>query len=218
MWRIRPGDMMVSFDQLVRRRRSIRKYRPEMPPEAWIEEMIACASMAPSPSNSQPVRFVRIVSAPMRDALQQAMTDGLQRLLTVWEERGLSKRLKTRIKVYGRFADFMFEAPALFAVGVAPHAGFAGSLVEAGLIEKDDRSVADMDISTGLSLKGFILKAQFLGLGTCILTAPLVFVPDAGKILGLEEIQLRCFVSVGFPGEIPPAVDRKTISEIYRKI
>ncbi len=119
-----------------------------MPPEAWIEEMIACAAMAPSPSNSQPVRFVRIVSASMRDALEQAMADRLQRLLTVWEERGLSKRLKTRIKVYWRFADFMFEAPVLFAVGVAPHAGFAESLVEAGLIEKDDRSAADMDIST----------------------------------------------------------------------
>jgi len=209
---------MVSFDQLVRRRRSIRKYRPDMPPEAWIEEMIECAAMAPSPSNSQPVRFVRIVSAPIRSALQQAMAGGLQRLLTAWEERGLSKRLKTRIQVYGRFADFMFEAPALFAVGVAPHAGFAGSLVEAGLIEKDDRSAADMDISTGLSLKGFILKAQSLGLGTCILTAPLVFMPDAGKILGLEEIQLRCFVSAGFPGEIPPAVDRKKVSEIYWKI
>ncbi len=189
-----------------------------MPPEAWIEEMIACAAMAPSPSNSQPVRFVRIVSASMRDALEQAMADRLQRLLTVWEERGLSKRLKTRIKVYWRFADFMFEAPALFAVGVAPHAGFADSLVEAGLIEKDDRSAADMDISTGLSLKGFILKAQSLGLGTCILTAPLVFMPDAGKILGLEEIQIRCFASVGFADENPPAVDRKKVSEIYWKI
>lgn len=210
---------MRSLDQLIRKRRSIRKYLPEMPPEAWIEQMIACANMAPSPSNSQPVRFVRIVSPGIRAALQKAMADGYQKLLIAWKKKDESKRLKNRINLYGRFSDFMFEAPVLFAVGVASHqGGFARTLAEAGIIEKDDRSAADMDISTGLSLNGFILKAESLGLSTCILTAPLVFIPDAEKIFGFGDIQIKCFVSVGFADEIPPSVERKKLSEIYWKI
>jgi nitroreductase len=210
--------MMACLDELIRQRRSIRKYLPDMPPDAWIEEMIACAAMAPSPSNSQPVRFVRIVSPEMRSALEQAIAGGRERLLAAWEEKGLSKRLKNRINAYARFSDFMFEAPALFAVGAASHNGLARSLAEAGIIERDDRSAADLNISIGLALKGFMLKARSLGLGTCILTAPLVFVPDAGKILGLGGMKVQCFVAAGFAAEAPPPVDRKELSEIYWKI
>ena len=72
---------MASLDRLINARRSIRKYTAELPPFEWIEEMIRCAAQAPSPSNSQPVRFFRINSVTIRDALYRGMVDGHQELL-----------------------------------------------------------------------------------------------------------------------------------------
>jgi hypothetical protein len=73
----------------------------------------------------------------------------------------------------------------------------------------------------GLALKGFILKGQELGLGTCILTAPLIFISNISKveeILGLENTRIKCFVTVGFPDEVPPVIERKTVAEIYKEL
>ena len=35
-----------------------------------------------------------------------------------------------------------------------------------------------VDIAVGLALKGYLLKGEELGLGSCILTAPLIFIQD----------------------------------------
>jgi nitroreductase len=207
-----------TLDQLITERRSIRKYKPDMPPQAWIEEMIQCAAMAPSPSNTQPVRFVGIASQSCRETLRRAMISGLQTLLNELEEKKDAKRTKNWIKTYYRFSEFMFSAPLLFAVGIIkPQRDFHKMLAEAGLL-KNDRTDGAWDITAGLALKAFLLKGEELGLGSCILTAPLVFVPDVEEILGLKEIRIRCFVTAGFPDETPKVLIKKTGADIYHEI
>ena len=210
---------MSLLDELLSKRRSIRKYKADIPPAEWIEKMIQCAAKAPSPSNSQPVRFIRIDSDKPRDSLSRAMADGHQKLLCAWEKSRGPKRLRNRINAYRRFSEFMFNAPVFFAVGtIVDFDGFSKKLFEAKLIEQDSRGEIDMDITTGLALKGFILKGEEFGLGSCILTAPLVFIPNAEEILGIKEIRIKCFITTGFPDEIPPPIDKKKTAEIYRKI
>ncbi|RLC30963.1 MAG: hypothetical protein DRH37_04120, partial [Deltaproteobacteria bacterium] len=75
-----------------------------------------------------------------------------------------------------------------------------------------------LDIALGLALKGFILKGEALGLGSCILTAPLVFMSEPDHMLGVNDLAVRCFITVGFPDETPPAVKRKSVSEIYMQV
>jgi hypothetical protein len=45
-------------------------------------------------------------------------------------------------------------------------------------LKEDPRKDTDLDISIGLSLMAFVLKGESIGLGSCILTAPLVFIED----------------------------------------
>lgn len=209
-----------SLDDVLQKRRSIRRYTADMPPDRWIEAMVAAATYAPSPSNSQPVRILRIVSKEKREALHQALIDGRRHLLAQLAAVGGPKRVKNRINGYYRFSEFLANAPLLFAFGVikATTGGFSRKLQEAGLVARDLRHSTDMDITVGLALKGFILKAADLGLGTCILTAPLVFIENIETVLDLTSLRIACLVTAGFPDEIPAGISKKSTAEIYGEI
>jgi nitroreductase len=208
-----------SLEDIINKRRSIRKYKPAMPPEEWINSMLRCALMAPSPSNSQPVRFIRISSSEKREKLYQALNSGKQKFLRAIQSKKEAMRLKNWINTYYRFSEFMFNAPLLFTVGtIASYAGFSTKLLEEGILTHNKREETNLDITVGLALKGFILKGEELGLGTCILTGPLVFIPNVEEILGINDVRIKCFITVGFPDEKPNMPPRKSISEILSEI
>jgi len=108
------------LEDIIKRRRSVRRYKSMFPPEEWIEKILWCALWAPSPSNIQPVRYIRIESKQIKESLLHHMYEGKERLLKKWEESGSSKRLRNWIDVYYlKYSKFMFDAPVIFAVGLA---------------------------------------------------------------------------------------------------
>jgi nitroreductase len=210
---------MTPLDKLINRRRSIRKYKPEFPPEEWVRKMILSAMRAPSPTNSQPVRFIRILSPELKDCLREAMREGEESLLEAVKNSNSSKRLRNWVNAYYRFSEFMFDAPVLFAVGTTmTFLNLAEKLFRAGAMEQGHKKHRDIDIAVGLALKGYLLKGEELGLGSCILTAPLIFIQEPEGILGLKGIEVKCFVTTGYPDEEPAYIKRKDITEIYREI
>lgn len=129
---------MSSLDELVKERRSIRKYRVETPPEAWIEQMLLTASQAASSGNSQPVCFIRINSPGVKTALREAMEAGPRRFLQAAAASDKPKKLRNWINAYYRFSEFMFHAPLLMAVGtVSILSGFSSKFSEARFIIHD---------------------------------------------------------------------------------
>jgi nitroreductase len=210
---------ITHLDKLLNERRSIRKYKSECPPDEWIRKMILAAMKAPSPSNSQPVRFIRILSPELKDRLLRGMREGERRLLEAVKNASSSKRLKNWVNAYSRFSEFMFDAPVLFAVGTTmTFLNLAKRLSQAGAMEQGHKRHRDIDIAVGLALHGYLLKGEELGLGSCILTAPLIFIREPEGILGLKGMEIKCFVATGYPDEEPAYIKRKDISEIYREI
>jgi nitroreductase len=208
-----------SVTRLIYQRRSIRRYRPEPLPEAWVEQMLACAHQAPSPSNSQPVRYVRIDSPACREKLRQALVEGHAHLIARHKAVGGPAQLRNRINAYRRYAEFMFAAPVLLAVGAGTGTkGFSQHLAEAGLIERDMRQTSDLDMTVGLALKGLMLKAQAMGVGSCVLTAPLVFIENVERLLGLKDMQVKCFVTLGLADEVPKPTPRSPLEDVYTVI
>lgn len=181
--------------------------------------MVLAAMRAPSPTNSQPVRFIRILSPEVKDHLHQAMVRGRERLLEAVKENSSSKRLKNWVNAYSRFSEFMFTTPVLFAVGTTlTFVSLSERLFRAGMMEQGHKKHRDVDIAVGLALKGYLLKGEELGLGSCILTAPIIFIEEPEKILFLEKIEIKCFVTTGYPDEEPDYIKRKEFSEIYREV
>lgn len=208
---------MFSFDQIIESRRSIRKYKSEKPSWHLIEDMLRSAASAPSPSNKQPVRFIDIKSKAVRSELYQEMLKGKETFLERLEKSGGNKKIKNRINAYFRFSEFMFSAPYLFAVGVENFESLSDILIKENLLTSDRKRNIDLDISTGLSLKAFLLKGAETGIGTCVLTAPLVYIENVNQIID-KGIRINCFVTAGFPDEKPKPVLKKTVSDIYMEI
>ncbi len=212
-------DGRTSLDKLIDGRRSIRRYKTDMPSSGWIDKIIYSATRAPSPSNSQAVRFIGISSERIKNELKQAMASGKQAFLNALEGRDGIKRTRNWINAYYRYSEFMFSAPVLFAVGTLMAVnGFSEKLLQAGLMEPSKKKDTELDISVGLALKGAILKAEELGLGSCILTAPLAFIANIEEIIGIKEVKIKCLLTVGFPDEVPRALEKKRVSDIYIEI
>jgi len=206
-------------EDLIRQRRSIRKYQNSPLPEAWVDAMLQCAHQAPSPSNSQPVRYVRIDTPSCRQKLRQAFIDGHARFIEKHKAAGGTAKLRNWINAYKRYAEFMYDAPVLLAVGVTTETtGFAKRLAEAGLLDRDMRQSTDLDMTVGLALSGLMLKAQALGVGSCILTAPLVFIDAPEQLLDLDDIKIKCFMTLGLADEAPFPTSRKPLKDMIRVI
>jgi nitroreductase len=210
---------ITPLDKLINGRRSIRKYKPECPPEESVRKMILAAMRAPSPTNSQPMRFIRIRSPELKDCLLQAMREGEEHLLEALKNASSSKRLRNWVNAYSRFSEFMFDAPVLFAVGsTMTFLNLAERLFRAGAMEQGHKKHRDIDIAVGLALKGYLLKGEELGLGSCILTGPLIFIQEPEGILGLTGMEIKCFVTTGYPDEEPAYIKRRDFKDIYREI
>lgn len=207
------------LDDLVFGRRSIRKYKKDPLPEAWVRAILDCAHQAPSPSNSQPVRFVCVESDHHIEALRESLATGHGRLMDRHKAKNGPARLRNWINAYHRYSQFMFAAPVLLAVGITTEAGgFSSKLAAADLIDKDHRQQTDMDMTVGLALQGLMLKARSLGVGSCILTAPLVFMESVEQLLGLEHIIIKCFVTMGLADEEPKAPERLPLPSVVEVI
>lgn len=190
---------MSELDQWMRQRRSIRDYSDQIPSREMVQTLISAAAAAPSPSNSKPVRFVQIGSIEKREALKNAMEKNYHGFLEKREALGLSRRLNNWINAYWRFSRFMFNAPILMAVGTCTEsAGFREKLASAGLLDRSSTPSGEMEITVGTALQNYMLKAEEIGLNTCVLTAPLVFVPAPEKILEVDQVMIKCFLTTGY--------------------
>ncbi|MHB8910043.1 MAG: nitroreductase family protein [Syntrophales bacterium] len=206
---------MIPFDELVTKRRSIRRYTAERPPEEMILAMVRAALEAPSPSNSQPVRFIRVTSERLRGVLREGVAARREALLAIAERAGRPKWMRNRVRFYARYMDFMFDAPVLMAVAtLRPPERPAGPEELFGPRTNRVRR-ANLGVSAGLALMSYLLKGEELGLGSCILSAPLLFLDDPEKLLGLEGMDLICFITTGYPAEEPPPPGKKELGELY---
>lgn len=207
----------MNFDQIIQARRSIRQYKKEKPDRSFIDRMLECARLAPSPSHSEPVRYLLIESESRRDALRTEMTLGKDRFLAENDDRGGSKKTRNLIRAYYRFSEFMFNAPYLFALGTIPVNTLSDRLRDAGRTIPNNKSHQDLDISTGLSLSAFMLKGAELGIATCVLTAPLVYIRNVSDILD-ADLRITCFVTAGYADENTRPLERIRLEELCRTI
>jgi nitroreductase len=125
------------FMALVRRRRSVRRFKPDPVPDEMIRSCVEAARLAPSAENVQPWRF-EAVRAPERKAkLAEAAFSGIYRF-TRWAE----------------------EAPAI--VAVSARLDFLANRIGTHL-----QGTQYYLLDLGIAGEHFLLRAVELGLGGC---------------------------------------------------
>ena len=127
----------MSFLDLVKRRKSLRKYSSKPVPGEAIERCLEAARLAPSACNSQPWRFIVVQEPKLKEALGKAAFGGLHSM-----------------------NSFAKNAPAL-VVMITERSTYAAAL--AGSFKGIQYSLIDI----GIAGEHFCLQAAEEGLGTC---------------------------------------------------
>jgi len=187
---------MLTVKEAIERRRSIRKFKPDLVPQGLIDQLLEAARLAPSATNRQPWRF-------------QVITD---------------PDLKTCICAEATFGQSQVrEAPAIIACGselltfvkkhplAPPDSEYYGAESESW--EDIKAFIPDAHMNTAIAVEHMVLMATALGLGTCWVQA--IRFGQLAKILGWpKHVAPHSILAVGYPDEEPPARPRFSLKEI----
>lgn len=177
--------------ELMRKRRSIRKYKPDAVPREVLERILEAASWAPSGKNLQNWRFFVLQGKYRDDYVRYSQKSWLSIQPT------LEKRLKPSL--------YAFTERFFFTLGDAPVVILAYNQPDPE--ENNQTSLG----SVYMAVQNLMLAAEVEGLGTCPMGSPLEVKAEVDRFLGVEgtDLQLICGVTVGYPDHEPPAAPRQ---------
>lgn len=191
------------FYRLIESRKSIRKYKPEMPPKEVIERILSAATHAPSGKNRQNWRFF-VVTGKKRD---EYMTYSQKSWLGIKDI--LQRTLKPSL--------YQFTERFFYTLGDAPVIVFCYSLNT-----PDERYHTSIG-SVYMAAENMNLAAVVEGLGTCTMGAPLEIKKEVDEFLGVTslpeykagQLELLCAVVMGYPDHEPPKAPRQLEGRIH---
>ncbi len=193
---------------LMRSRRSIRRYQGTPVSRELMETMLEAACWAPSAHNRQPWRFAVVESPATKHALATEM--GL-RLRADLERDGVSAG--TIEAELARSYTRLTNAPAIIVVCM--------TMREMDVYPDERRRQAESTMATqsvSMAAQNILLAAHALGLGACWVCAPL-FVPEVVRqVLRLPaDWQPQALITVGYPAETKTKT-RKPMAEVLQYV
>lgn len=207
-----PDDL----DQLLRARRTVRRFAPEHPGRERISAIIAAATTAPSASNHQGWCFF-VADDPARIA----RLAGLVAVVVERVAQQVRPLGRAAFAAYGDYFTRFAAAPVVVVAAYRPAAVLSG-LVEPGIADDDRRRIAAMEehsaiLSLGLAVQNLLLMAHAQGLGASCLTGPLLAAPELARDCGVpDRWRLGTLIALGRPAEAPDAPGRKPVAAVLR--
>ncbi len=178
--------------EVIRSRRSIRRYENRPVLRETIDELLEAARWAPSAHNRQPWRFAVIQAAETKHALAAAMG---ARLRADLEQDGTPREVieADTARSYAR----MTNAPVVIVVCV--------TMRDMDQYPDTRRKKAEYLMATqsvAMAVQNLLLAAHARGLGACWMCAPL-FVPDTVReVLHLDaDWEPQAMITLGYPAE-----------------
>jgi coenzyme F420-0:L-glutamate ligase / coenzyme F420-1:gamma-L-glutamate ligase len=196
-----------AFLALAKARRSVREFEDRPVPRELIDQLLEAARWAPSNHNRQPWRFLVLTDrTELRQLAQQV-------------REALGARLSSLPPVAADFAGSLVhhatvfaQAPALIVAWHRKPVALAAEVL-AGLPHPE--LVSGEPLSVAMAVQNLLLAAQSLGLGACVLTAPLLAGDSLTALLRAPAgFELSCFVAVGYARAWPEAPRRKNLEMI----
>jgi nitroreductase len=195
-----------SFLLFVESRRSIRKYTNQKVNRETIDQLIEAASWAPSNHNRQGWKFIVFEDLQEIHALAQKTREFVKNSIKQ-SHKLIASKAKELIYYSGAF-DL---APILI---LAMHK--KSPAVSKNIVDSATSKLASGEaISTAMACQNLLLAAKAMGLGACVMTAPLL----AGTVWkSLDNLPMgfepTCLITLGYPDEIPQAPRRKKLEHI----
>jgi len=194
------------FLDVLKSRRSIREFTDAKPTHAQIEQVIEVAAWAPSNHNRQGWKFLVYEDKQKITELANAIRQFLQTSL-----QAASRQLSAHRDELLHFACIFEKAPVVI-IALHKKSPAMGRSIMA--LADSDRASGEM-ISTAMACQNLLLAAHAMGLGSCIMTAPLL----AGEVWRTMSdlpagFDPTCLITLGYPAAIPEMPKRKKMEHI----
>jgi F420 biosynthesis protein FbiB-like protein len=193
---------MPDIFDVIKERRSTRKYQPKPVVQELIEEVLEAAGWAPSAHNAQPGRFIVLADGLVKRELAEAMA---QCWAADMAKEGLNIDADTRKVKVERFAT----APVLILA----------CLTMDGMAKFPDekRQKLERDLamqSFGAAMQNLLLTAHAKGLGACWFCAPGFCKETVRRLLKIPvDVEPQALVAMGYPAEKPTIPLRKPLGD-----
>ncbi len=210
------------LEQLIKGRRSVRKWKEDYIPDEVVKKAIELAIWAPNGGNYQGWRFIIVKNKKVIEEMANALQSVIDKIAS-WPE---AKSWKEDIERYQKNASFFRDAPVCIGVFTGEYQSVMDKVLsaresfdqEAKEILGFRRSAPTALQSTAAAVATMLLVFHQMGLGAVWLGAPLHAKRAIEKILNVPpNLSLVCLVAVGYPDE-SPRKSRKPAEEVSRFI
>lgn len=204
-------DIADQVLEVIRNRKSIRKYKPEVPSREQIRLLIEAARWAPSGENAQPWRFIVVEDKEKIKAIGRVAGMADRRQFSAEFASGEIEERLNKIKdpkkrqmvieklTGGQVSSFLEHAPLVIMV--------CGK-----------KDVWDLPYDVSAAIQNLLIMAAAMGLGTCWVESPVMDERDERQIKEMlqipRNIKVLTAVSVGTPDENPKPRPRLPLEEL----
>lgn len=209
---------LQSLEQLIKSRRSIRKWKADPVPEETVLKALELATWAPNGGNFQNWRFVYISNRNLIKTIADAVQRRVNTLGT-WPE---ADKFGEEVKRWVLNAAFFQHAPGLIAVLMSQYQSVPDLILKERVkVDPSAQSMIDarrfansglQSIAAAIAYLVLALHAQ--GIGSLWMVGPLLVKTEIESVLKVPDgFDLAALVSFGWPDE-EPTKTRKPLSEV----
>lgn len=180
----------MNFDDVVKARKTIRKYKNLEVSDSDINSILESALLAPSPKNRQPWRFY---------VLDKKQKNDIVAMMLQWDKS--NKSFGSSIK--GSAIQMSQASKAIVIYSPIYH-----SKNKKNYFKKPDY------LSLGAAIEHMALKCSDLGLGTSWLCDTLYIEDEINAYLKISDFEQISALLIGYPEEIPQRRERFSLKEV----
>jgi len=192
----------VEILELIKKRRTIRKYKKKQIPKKILNKIIEAGRWAPSAENTQPWKFIILKEGEIKSNFIKKIKK------EVYSEKFLTSAnvlLKRSIKI-------IEEAPIIILV-YNTHT-FLEKVKKLGKVYEKPAYLSEIQ-SISAAIENMFLAATSLGIGMCWLNFPLLIKDEIEKFFKTKD-ELVAILTLGYPQEKGKRSKRKPISETVK--
>lgn len=208
--------------ELVKSRRSVRKWKPDPVPADTLMRAIEAASWSPNSGGRQPYHCYVITNRDKIAAIGCAVQEVTDYLADLCDEEAD----KPMVERWRQNSCFFAKAPALIAVSAGIYQSVADKLQ---VCHMDDLKVAEINRcrqiassrvqTVGCFVDHLLLALHTLGLGAVYMAGPVQAKTAVEKIIGMSSDEdFVALVPVGYADEAPIAPARKPLKDMVTLI
>jgi nitroreductase len=212
---------LLTADEALRTRRSVRAFLPTAVPRTTVEELLALASRSPSGSNIQPWK-VRVLSGVLRAELSQRILDAIDRdglekyrrewnyYPVNWREPFLGRRRKIGWDLYGLLGIDKGDFEGTQRQRRRNYEFFGAPVGMMFTLDEDLEIGSWLDL--GIFIGSLTIAARGRGLDTCPQAAFADFHTLIRPLLGIPQSEiLICGLALGYAD--PDAIENRLVTE-----